>query len=204
MRKWLLFMALVAAHLPAYASFDGQVVRADYLFPNAMTTFPNQIRPEEACVGPGVEFVSGQGGNPVGPEDQIAIDLSGGNILFSNVFGNTVTFANQGGSFNGFQLSDPGNTIPDITGVTVNAATTLAVVVTSDANSIRVNVPNGPWGVSDIVSLDVNFAGPPPPPAAACAAPAPSLPTAGLVVLALSLGLIGLFALRARSPGWGS
>jgi hypothetical protein len=197
---------LAVGYLPAYASFEGQVVKADYLAPDVMSIVPNQIRPDETCVGPGVEFFSGQDGMPIGPVDHNAIDLSGTNIVFSNAFGSDVTFDTGGGTFNGFQLSDVDGTIPDITGVTVNAATTLAGFTESfDANNVRLSFPdNFVFGPADIVSLDVTFAGPPPPPAAECAVAAPSLPTAGLFFLALSLGLIGLFALRSRSPGWGS
>ena len=206
MRPRTLFaaLALLAGALPASASFDAQVVRADYLAPDDMTVVPDQIRPVETCVAPGVEFFSGQGGDPPAPEDQIAIDLSGGNILLSNVLGTDVTFSTGGmGPFNGFQLSDVGSTIPDITGVAINAATNLpgftASLVTFDANSVRINLEGFLFQPSNVVSLDVSFAGPPPPPAAACSVP--TLPKPGLALLVLGLGLAGFLLLRRALPG---
>lgn len=162
MRNWLLFIALAASHLPAYASFNGQVVTAEQLFPNTATVVPGAFVPVQAAVGPGVEFnnVELPGGTPL-----IAANLSANNILLTNVhpLGAQVTFAV--GAFNGYRFSDANGTIPDITGVAINGATNLlgfdATRIFFDTNSIRVNIlPNVVWSPTEIVSLDVTFAAP--------------------------------------------
>ena len=187
--NWLLFIPLAACAMNAQASFNGQVILAEYLFPDASTVFPGEFTPAQATVGAGVEF-SAAG---------IAVDFSSSNILWTNIdpTGSSVTFAPA--SFNGHRFTDLNGTIPEITGVTINAATTLAGFdasrVSFDANSIRVNFDSLEVLPEDIVSLDVTFAAAPPPAPQAV----PTISALGLGLLGLLLGLIGIHAKRSRA-----
>ncbi len=188
---WLLFIALAACAMNAKASFNGQVILAEYLFPDTATVVPGGFTPAQATVGGGVEF------NSYG---LTAVDLSSNNILWTNIdtAGGNVTFAPPA-SFNGHQFTDVNGTIPEITGVTINAATTLpgfdASRVSFDANSIRANFDNLIMAPADIVSLDVTFAAAPAPAPQAV----PTLSALGLGLLGLLLGLIGIHANRSRA-----
>ncbi len=163
MRRVLVPVILVLAHAPAYASFTGQSVRAEVLFPNASTVSPGLFTPEVATVGPDVEFaqVESPGGNGL-----IAVDFSENNILLTNINGDRVVLPACGGCFF-FRFSDENETIPDITGVTINGETNMpgfdASQISFDANSIRIDfsqeaVGDAIWRTSEIVSIDVMFA----------------------------------------------
>jgi hypothetical protein len=188
-KNWLLFIALAACAINAQASFNGQVILAEYLFPDSATVLPGQFTPAQATVGAAVEFTS----------NNIAVDFSSNNILWTNIdpTGGNVDFAPPA-SFNGHQFTDANGTIPAITGVTINPATTIAGFdasrVSFDANSIRANFDSLTVTPDDIVSVDVTFAAAPPAPQEI-----PSVSALGLGLLGLLLGLIGIRANRSRA-----
>ena len=162
----------------AVASFDGQNVQGDYFFPNLATTVNS---PVSAIVGPGIEF------NDFPSADQRTdVDISANNILITFISGpSSWTTAD----FNGPVFSDPDGTIPAITGVSINPATTMVGLdlsrISFDADSIAINWNGLDFEVDTIVSLDVQFG------ATATPAPVPTLPLGLLFLLAAGLGLAG-------------
>lgn len=184
MKKLLTLALLFLAPLQAFASFDGQTVRASYFFPDNSTLIDQQ----DATVGPGVEFPNFPAVDP-----RTNVDISATNILITYNSASSWTTA----AFNGPVFQDLG-TAPPITGVTINAATNMAGLdpsrISFDADSISINWNGLPFDTTTIVSLDVTFA------AAPGALAVPALGQMTLVLLALSVMLIGWGFLRRR-PG---
>ncbi len=93
----------------------------------------------------------------------IDIDLSGTQIIFRNIFSPGV-FVNFGSAaFNGFHFSDTLLSDPDLFGVTINGATSLAGFDLSDltvsANDLYVNFENTVFDGGQQVVLDLQFEG---------------------------------------------
>jgi hypothetical protein len=169
--------AVIAMVTPARASLlSGETVQTTYFFPNLSTVFCGSVN---SVVGAGTELP--------GYCFVFAVDFSDTNI--------TITAVNPPGqnnvAFDGFRFFDVNSTIPDITGVAVNAATSYGGAgaftssrVSFDANTLFVNVENLPGVVGQIISLDLS--GP------SVAVPEPS------GVFLLAAGLVSLALLRIR------
>ncbi|MAC32594.1 MAG: hypothetical protein CME38_03180 [Haliea sp.] len=181
MKTWIPRFAMIFTIIfcgQAVASFDGQNVQGDYFFPNLATTLNP---PVSAIVGPGIEFNDFPSG-----DQRTDVDISANNILITYISGpSSWTSAD----FNGAVFSDPDGTIPAITGVSINPATTMvgldASRVSFDADSVSINWNGLNFDVDTIVSLDVQFG------ATATPAPVPTLPLGLLFLLAAGLGLAG-------------
>lgn len=164
-----------AAHA---AVLDGQTLGYDYNYPTVGSQYPfvgPVPYPSSVVVGAGVEIAN--------IADHIAsLDISDTNLLLS--FGSDGKFGG-GVTFNGFVLTDVNGTIPDFTGVTINASSTLAGFDSSriffDANTIRINFAGLPFGTGNVLSLDV------------AAIPEPT------TVTLLGLGLLGVAASRRKA-----
>jgi hypothetical protein len=156
---------------------EGQTLGYDYNYPTVGVHYPSGVPapyPSSVVVGAGVEIAN--------IADNIAsLDISDTNLFLT--FGSNGNF---GGNvpFNGFVLTDVNGTIPDFTSVTINDISTLAGFDSSriffDANTIRVNFVGLPFGIDNILSLDV------------AAVPEPT------TVALLSLGFLGFAASRRK------
>ena len=104
------------------------------------------------------------------------------------------------GTFNGPVFSDLNGTIPDITAVTLNAATNMvgldASRISFDANTVRINWQGLSFDTSTVVMLDLGFANVAPTPAIAV----PALSEWSLLLLMLAVMGLGL-APRRRLDG---
>lgn len=170
---------------PAFASFLGHTVSADYVWPTSGTViYPSGT----AVVGPGVEFPDiGQFGVGSSPN----VDFSATNILITYPVGWTLGSAS---SFDGWVFTD--FTASSIVGATL-AGTNLSGLtnarLTFDANRVYLdtrelgNLVSGlyQWDAGTFISVDVAFANNVPEPQT-------------LALVSLALGLIGFGRMRRQ------
>lgn len=147
----LLGIAALGFSAPAEAQFLGSTMTLFYDFPALGSHFDTRV----FVVGAGVEAPDFPTGDP-----RTNIDISNTNIFVT--YNSSASWTST--SFNGFVLFDSSSTVPDITGVSINAATNMsgfdASRVSFDANNIYVNWQGLPFDTSTIVSLDVTFRSP--------------------------------------------
>jgi hypothetical protein len=141
-------LAVVGA-APAQATvMDGATIRLTYEFPNVGTIWNGNSH--DLVVGPGIEI----SGFPVG-DARTNVDVSDTNVFVTYNSGGTWTTT----SFNGFHIFDLFGSIPDFTGVSINAATNLTgfgdARITFDADNIWVDWNGLSFDSETIVSLDV-------------------------------------------------
>jgi len=133
---------------PAHADLLGDTIHAFRLFPDAGTVFLDL----------GTFTVPGGGCANCTSFGGVAFNVTGTQITFT-LQGITSTF--QPASFNGFEFVDVSKNT-GITGITLNSATTAAVVSGADAtftsNSIFLNFQGENWGAGTSAVFDLQFA----------------------------------------------
>jgi hypothetical protein len=125
MRKslwFLLALLIVSVGVPGAQadSLDGQQVEIDYIFPALGTIFMN--------LGNGTVTAAGFTVNSFGLNSYTVTDTQ-----ISNVLGSPVSFPKVG-SFNGYELTETGNSPVTITGVTLDPATNVSGVSSSNVS----------------------------------------------------------------------
>jgi hypothetical protein len=151
MKKVALVLVLLGAALSFGASasaaplLDGQTVRVAFYFPDLFTLFGT---PVDAVVGPGVEVT---GFPDISPGSNVDLSDTQVRIVL------TRTAVAQPAPFNGWVFTDQLGLIAPFTSVSLNPSSTLAgVLVTFDADNIRVNASGLPYSTGQFVLLDIN------------------------------------------------
>ena len=151
MRKslwFLLALLIVSVGVPGAQanSLDGQQVAIDYIFPTLGTILMN--------LGNGTVTAAGFTVNSSGLNNYTVTDTQ---IVLENVFGSPVVFAPE--SFNGYELTETGSSPVTITGVTLDPATNVSGVSSSnvsfDGTHVWLNMSGITTNHGQVVVLDV-------------------------------------------------
>jgi len=186
MRKsswFLLALLIVSVGVPGAQanSLDGQQVAIDYIFPTLGTILMN--------LGNGTVTAAGFTVNAFGLNNYTVTNTQ---IVLENVFGSPVFFPKVG-SFNGYELTETGSSPVTITGVTLDPATNVSGVSSSnvsfDGTHVWLNMSGITTNDGQVVVLDV-------------AAGGTAVPESGTGDLVLAgCGLIGFVVMmRKRVP----
>ena len=153
---FLLLLGASIVSFTANASFVGNEVLYEYIFPDIDSSFENAT----FVVGDGAEFVTGTSG-------QTVIDLTANSITIGPNLGigsgQSLFYSSNGGaaSFNGYRFSDNSGSIPAILSIDINQTTTLSgftldrIALTTD--SIALNMLDLWADTDDVLVLDVAF-----------------------------------------------
>jgi hypothetical protein len=185
MRKSLWFalaLLIVSVGVPGAQanSLDSQQVEIDYIFPTLGTVLMN--------LGSGTVTAAGFTVNSFGQNDYTVTDTQ---IVLENVFGSLVLFGTS--SFNGYELTETGSSPVTITAVTLDAATNVSGVSSSNVSFNGTHVWLNMSGITtnngQVVVLDVTSG----------STAVPESGTGGLVLA--GLGLIAFVVMmRKRIP----
>jgi hypothetical protein len=159
------------AATPARADLSSQPVTVDYLYPTITSVYED--------LGSGTVTATGFTVSSFGQNTYTVYDSQ---IVLKNVLGEPVSF--DPGSFNGYEMTETGGSPAAITGVTLDGATNVAGVTSSDisfdATDVWLNMEGITTQPGQVVVLDLDFGGTP--------TPEPGLKGLGLVLM---LGIAG-------------
>ena len=154
--KYIILICASIVSVSANASFLGNDILYEYIYPDINSSFEHAI----FTVGDGVEYITGTSGRTV-------IDLTANTITIGPNLGigtgQSLDYSLNGGSaqFNGYRFSDATGLFPSILSVDIDKSTTLSGFsldrISFTQSSIALNLGNLYAGANDLLVLNVTF-----------------------------------------------